>query len=713
MYKSAAGILATLALLLTILAGCGGDATIPAPVTVAATPTQAAPPVTPQAAPRPTEAPTPVPATPTPATPAPTKAPAPTPTVAPTAEPPAPTPQPTRATPTPRRVPAATPKPTPASTPTPTPPPPAGSVSERVYAKASPAIAYIETPVASGSGVLIEGGYVVTNHHVVIPYESVRITFPDGTDLQSVPLVGWDPMADLAVLGPVTVAASPLTLVDAEDAAIGSEMLLVGYPAEVDEIPQPTISRGILSRFREWERLGMTYFQSDAAIAGGQSGGALLNSEGEVIGISGIIYSEAGFALAASAADVKPIVDDLIEGNFTSGLGDRRLPSGQGEFVYEIELVNYWDSAGFIINATAGTILEVEIEGDGDGAFFVSDVIGPILEVDDELEGLEYGSVELLTDGAHLLNIEMYTEEPSYFDVASNVRMKPLIDPDDGRTIAPGRTIPASIDHPLDLDWFSISLEEGETVAISTDSLNADTEILVDFVGAEASQIVSDDDSGGGLAGTNPHLVYRAPHTGEFIIVVREPVGSSFGGYYLMVETAREGTETVVVPPASSTPDGGIPDEDIIEAPYGRMYYYVDELETFEVLAPADWEILSDFDGLYHAIDESGDGEFMILYGDVEELELDQPSLDAMEAVIIESELESYEVDDIISNDVETSQGASIRTLQFLSDDYWIHWMLYLSDDWYATIGYVSTAEQLSDRLEMVEATFDSFFPYF
>ena len=520
--------------------------------------------------------------------------------------------------------------------------------------------------------------------------------------MQSVPLVGWDPMADLAVFGPVTVAASPLTLVDAEDAAIGSEMLLIGYPAEVDEKPVPTITRGILSRLREWERLGMTYLQSDAAIAGGQSGGALLNSEGEVIGISGISYSEAGFALSASAADVKPIVDDLIRGRFTSGLGDRRLPAGQGDFFYEIELVNLWDDAEFIINATAGTILEIEVEGDGDAAFFVSDVIGPILEVDDELEGLEFGSVELLMDGAHLLNVAMYTEEPSFFQVYSNVRMKPLIDPDDGRVISPGRTIAASIDHPLDYDWFSISLEEGETVAISTDSLNADTEILVDFLGAQVGQIVSDYDSGGGLAGTNSHLVYRAPHTGEFIIVVREPVGVSFGGYYLIVETAREGTETVVVPPSSTPtadvtetetvtvdviPPGSTPtDDEIIETPYGRMYYFMDELGLFEVLAPADWEIVSEFDGWYYAVEDFDGGEFMMFYGDVDEWELDQPSLDALEDAIIQADLAGYDEDEIISNDVLTTLGVSIRRLEVLADDYWIHWMLYLSDDWYANI---------------------------
>ena len=83
------------------------------------------------------------------------------------------------------------------------------------------------------------------------------------------------------------LGAPPLTLSDGEDLAIGSELYLVGYPAEMELFPQPTITSGILSRLREWERAGITYFQTDAAIAGGQSGGVLVDARANVIGISG------------------------------------------------------------------------------------------------------------------------------------------------------------------------------------------------------------------------------------------------------------------------------------------------------------------------------------------------------------------------------------------------------------------------------------------
>ena len=104
-----------------------------------------------------------------------------------------------------------------------------------MYERVAPSVALIETMTSTASGVLIDGGYVVTNHHVVWPYDLVRVVFPDGTELESVPVIGSDPMADVAVLGQSMSWAQPLPLEGAEhDTAIGSELFLIGYPAEVD-----------------------------------------------------------------------------------------------------------------------------------------------------------------------------------------------------------------------------------------------------------------------------------------------------------------------------------------------------------------------------------------------------------------------------------------------------------------------------------------------
>ncbi len=81
---------------------------------------------------------------------------------------------------------------------------------------------------------LIEDGYVVTNAHVVWPFQSVRVVFSDGSEYLDAPVLNWGLMADLAVLGPLSTAINPAALVNGEDLMIGSEIFLVGYPGEAE-----------------------------------------------------------------------------------------------------------------------------------------------------------------------------------------------------------------------------------------------------------------------------------------------------------------------------------------------------------------------------------------------------------------------------------------------------------------------------------------------
>ena len=411
-----------------------------------------------------------------------------------------------------------------------------------VYALVSPSVALVVATHFQGSGVLIDGGYVVTNYHVVWPDAFVGLVFPDGTQFESVPVVGWDPMSDLAVIGPVKVSARPVELDDGERTSLGSELFMIGYPGEVDRSPMPAITGGVLSRHREWKQAGISYLQTDSAIAAGQSGGALVNTRGQVIGISGLSYSDANYALVASLTDIAPTIERLIEGEFILGLGPRRIPQGRGSTSFDIELRNFWDTREFVFEAEAGSVIEIEIEGDGNGMLSLFTPYEPILEVDDGVTSVERVTAELSTSGVHFVQVEMAAGESSEFRLVSNVDLRPLNDPDDGRFIMVGDTIAASLDHPWDWDWYSIDLQEGDTVRVATDSLNVDTLMYVGFPGSDDSETVSDDDSGGGLHGLNSEIVYRAPHSGEYLIVVTEAVENQHGGYFLSVETAPEGS---------------------------------------------------------------------------------------------------------------------------------------------------------------------------
>ena len=530
---------------------------------------------------------------------------------------------------------------------------------------------------------------------MVWPYEAVWVVFPDGTALENVPVVGWDPMADLAVLGPVRVSAPPLELRDGEGMAVGSELLLVGYPAEVDVFPQPSITRGILSRFREWDRLGMTYFQTDAAIAGGQSGGAMVNSKGDVVGISGLSFSEAGFGMVASSADVAPIVAQLIQGQDPSGLGHRRLPAGRGNFEFDIDLRNYWDARTFVLDAAAGTMLEAGIDGAGDGWFHVSDPFGTLLEVDDNYTGVERGTVELELDGIHFLQVEMASGDSSRFDLSSSVRLKSLNDPDDGRTIDVGETIAGSFDYFSDWDWYSIYLKEGETVKIFTDSLNVDTAIFVDFPDSLDNQIVGDDDSGGGLYGLNSELVYRAPKTGEYYIAITEATGENSGGYYLSVEQARAGTETVVVPPSPQ----------MVESRFGAMRVYESSNSGFSIQLPAAWVEGELADVTYYVYSPEG-GVFFILEEDVLSLGLGAISLTDYADIVESYVLDPDPTTKVVSRTtVRLHSGAAVERVEVeAAGELKGYRFIYLSDDDVAfNVGYLFPEEQFEANQELID----------
>ena len=562
-----------LALVIALCLSCGdpkssGEAEPAAVVQALASPTQApdvratvVAEITATAVARPTETPTPTP----------NSAPEPTPTFRPVSMPipfatltvgPLPTrPAPTvTATPTPTATHTVTPTPTPTAantpipslkatvTPAPTPTPTseiAGSLvmdPSEIYANVSPSIAFISTTSSYGSGILIEGGYVVTNAHVVWPYNSVRVVFPDGSEHSEVPVVGWDHLVDLAVLGPIDGGTDWLELIDGEKLPIGADVFLIGYPGEVESSPQPTITRGVISRLREWDSVGVTYFQTDASIAGGQSGGALVSDGGDVVGISGSSFTEADFALAASSADALPRIRELIAGQDPSELGERQVLPGGGPRQHRVTLSNFWDQGAFVIDQPAGTVVDFEVTGDADLVFRVYDLFGyEMMAMDENDSGTESGSMTIEYAEPHFLVVWQGSEEPGQLTVESSHSLTPLVDPDDGRVLDVGQSIHGNVDYVGDADHFWLRLTEGETVEVVTRANLLDPFLLISYPGADDDEIIIDDNSGGGFAGLDSRIVYRAPHTGRFAVVVNEPPSPSTRGGYILTVSTLEG----------------------------------------------------------------------------------------------------------------------------------------------------------------------------
>ena len=445
----------------------------------------------------------------------------------------------------------------------------------------SPSIAFVATDSWSGSGVLIEGGFVVTNAHVVWPYKSMRVVFPDGSEITDAPVKAWDLLADLAILGPIEVAAPPLELIADGPPAIGEATYLIGYPAEFESFPQPAITSGLVSRVREWEPVGLSYIQTDAPIAGGQSGGALVSHSGEVIGISGFKFSEADFGLVASMEDIYPRIQTLIAGEEPAAVGRRLVHSLGDQRRHVGALSNSWDRRAYVLTPQSGAVVEVEVNSNSDVGLSIYNTWGrELLHLDDYKTGSEAGSLIIDDADTYFLVVSQISEGPGRFTVDSNHSLTPLDDPDDGRVMELGRQIGGNIDFPRDVDYFFLRLKEGETVEVTASANLIDPFLYVDYPGAPDDQVVSDDDSGEGFFGIDSTIVYRARHTESYLVVIKNVGRGAPGGYVITADRADEDAELT-----SAGEDSAGDDADDTLVPGGHSQFGVAELRSaFESL---------------------------------------------------------------------------------------------------------------------------------
>lgn len=177
----------------------------------------------------------------------------------------------------------------------------------------------------SGSGIIISAdGYVITNNHVVENAQIVKVVQSDGTEYGA-KLVGADAKTDIAVLKiepEETLAVAVMG--DSDKLQVGEIAIAIGNPLGTQLTG--TVTQGVISAVnRTVEASSNTYvnlIQTDAAINQGNSGGALVNGYGEVVGINTVKYAASGvegIGFAIPINDVIPIVEDLIDKGYVSG----------------------------------------------------------------------------------------------------------------------------------------------------------------------------------------------------------------------------------------------------------------------------------------------------------------------------------------------------------------------------------------------------------
>lgn len=245
--------------------------------------------------------------------------------------------------------------------------------------------------IGSGSGVIISpDGFIITNEHVIEGASEIEVTINNNKAYKA-KLIGSDPYTDIAVLK--IESESPLNYIpfgDSELIKIGEWVLAVGNPFNLNS----TVTAGIVSAksrdLNKLDRKNQSFIQTDAAVNQGNSGGALINTKGELIGINTAITSMTGgfvgYSFAVPSNLARKVFEDLLEyGNVQKGLlgvtgnaldqklAERlKIVETEGFYVNEVEPNLGAEKAGIIKNDIIIKIDNVKINKFSDMSGYLS-----------------------------------------------------------------------------------------------------------------------------------------------------------------------------------------------------------------------------------------------------------------------------------------------------------------------------------------------------
>lgn len=234
----------------------------------------------------------------------------------------------------------------------------------------------IQTPEQKGfgSGVIIsKDGYIVTNNHVIDDADEISVKLHDGREMKG-RVIGTDASTDLALVKIEGDDFPAIPVGDSDALKVGEWVLAVGNPFNLGS----TVTAGVVSAKARSLRANdvESFIQTDAAINKGNSGGALVNARGELVGINAMLYSPtgtySGYGFAIPTSIMTKVVTDLKQYGTVQrallGIGGRDM--GREEFPEEIRKEQKELGIGYGVQ-----VVEVQEEGSAAGILKVNDVI--------------------------------------------------------------------------------------------------------------------------------------------------------------------------------------------------------------------------------------------------------------------------------------------------------------------------------------------------
>lgn len=253
-----------------------------------------------------------------------------------------------------------------------------------------------QTQVSSGSGVIFSSdGYIVTNNHVVASAERIEVNY--NKRVYSAELVGTDPSTDLAVIKINETNLPAITLGNSKNVQVGEWVVAVGNPFTLSS----TVTAGIVSA--KGRRIGIledkfpleSFIQTDAAINPGNSGGALVDKNGDLVGINTAILSRTGsytgYAFAVPVDIAKKVFEDLVKYGVV-----QKAMFGANVVEYDYESARKYDLDTNVKNYNGVLLERLERDGPANAA------------------GLKLGDVITKVNGVEVNTQSAFEEELSY-----------------------------------------------------------------------------------------------------------------------------------------------------------------------------------------------------------------------------------------------------------------------------------------------------------
>ena len=301
-----------------------------------------------------------------------------------------------------------------------------------IAAKVGPSVVGIESKIYSvnifqqrtsntstGSGVIVnENGYIVTNHHVVDSAKELKVILNSGKEYPAT-LVGYDERSDLAIIKIDEKDLPYATFGDSSQLMVGERAIAIGNPLGTELMG--TVTQGIISavnRTVQVEDKTLTLLQTDAAINSGNSGGALINGYGEVIGINTIkMYATGveGIGFAIPSNEVKTVMDDIINhgyvrGRLVVGVTGTNITEKMAEY-YELPIGFYVSEVregygAYLAGVQVGDVI-VKVDGK------VVKTIDDINEIRDSHKVGDYMNIVVSRNGKNVsLKVKLMEEKP-------------------------------------------------------------------------------------------------------------------------------------------------------------------------------------------------------------------------------------------------------------------------------------------------------------